>query len=105
MNSADLPDALGESVAASLAFDRLASARGDGLLPEFRRLFADLDRVGLDGTVAELARYRIRPHRQSGPHPQGQYDPSSTPGVLPFPDTKTNRHQQRAQQKRAGKEA
>lgn len=93
------------SVAAGLAFDRLAAARGDGLLPEFRRLFCSLERPRGDAFVTEVSRYMPNPCEQSGPHPRGPYDPSSAAGVLPFPDVGTNRHQQRARHKRSGKEA
>ena len=91
--------------AAGLAFDRIAATRGDGLLPAFRRLFADLDRLRADGAVTDIADYLPAAGRQSGPHPRGHPDPMSAPGVLPFPDDTTDRHQQRAQKKRAGKEA
>lgn len=103
MSPRDPADPLG--VAASLAFDHLAAARGDELRPEFRRLFSGLDRRYADGAVTDIADYLPAAGRQSSPHPRGHPDPMSAPGVLPFPDDATNRHQQRAQGKRAGKEA
>lgn len=95
----------GTVVAASLAFDRIAAARGDGLLPAFRQLFAGLERLHTDAAVTDLADYLPGKDLQAGPHPRGRPDSKSAPGILPFPDNTTNRHQQRAQRKRAGKEA
>jgi len=90
---------------ACLAFDRIAAARGDGLLPAFRQLFVGLERLHTDAAVTDLAEYLPGNDRQAGPHPRGHPDSRSAAGVLPFPDRKTDRHQQRAQKKRAGKEA
>lgn len=95
----------GTVVAASLAFDRIAAARGDGLQPAFRQLFAGLERLHADAAVTHLADYLPGNDRQAGPHPRGRPESTSAAGVLPFPDRKNDRHQQRAQGKRAGKEA
>ena len=105
MTPYDLPDPPGAGAAAGLDFDGIAVTRGDGLLPELRRLLSGLDRPHADGAVTDIADYLPATGRQSGPHPRGHPDPMSAPGVLPFPDHATDRHQQRAQRKRAGKEA
>lgn len=91
--------------AAGLAFDRIAAARGDGLLPEFRRLLSGLCRLQAGGSVTDIAACRPAAGRQSGPHPRGRSDATSAPGVLPFPDDRTSRYQKRAPGKSAGKDA
>ena len=104
MSPRDPADPRDAGVAASLAFDRIAAARGDGLLPALRQLIAGLERLRAEAAVTDLADYLPVNHLQVGPHPRGHPDPMSAPGVLPFPDDTTNRHQQRPQRKRAGKE-
>lgn len=100
-----MPDRTGADAARSLALHRLAAARGDGLLPAFQHLFANLDRRRGDAAVTEISRHMPHPYEQSGPNPAGSAEHLSAAGILPFPDKNTDRHQQRAQARRAGKEA